>query len=349
MKGLLTYSGIAAKVKAMEGKFITGEQYKVMAALESVPEAVAFLRTLSPYQEIFSDLDDDSLHRGDIERLLTESLYSDYTRLYRFGNLKQRQFLDFYFFHFESAILKNCLRNAVAHAPVSLGLARYEEFFNQHSKVDLVRLSASESLDEFIDNLEGTRYYHVLSRLRDAGDTDHFDYEMALDLYYFTTSWNLIKKKLPASEQDAISKCLGTKLDLLNLQWIYRTKRYYSIPGEVVSGLLLPIHYMLRTEQLNRLIKAETLDEFFSELSRTWYGSRLKELSLDEKPDLELLYRYVLNRIHRTVSKKKPYSMAILYSYLYRKEAELNKIITIIESIRYEVDVGEIITYIEQH
>lgn len=349
MKGLLSYSGIAAKVKAMEGKLITMEQYKNMAALENVTEAVGFLKTLPSYQALFSNLDDEALHRSAIERRLTGSLFSDYTKLYHFANLKQRKFLDFYFLHFETDIIKNCLRNAAAHHSVSLGLAQYEEFFNKHADVDLIRLSSSESLDEFIDNLENTIYYAPLIKLKDAGDTDHFNYEMALDLFYFDRAWTLIQKALPKSEQDAIFECFGTKLDLLNLQWIYRTKKYYAISGEAVRDLLIPLHYKLRTEQLHKLAGAETIEDFFTELSFTWYGARLKEAELLENPDLEVLFRYVLNHMHRREGKRAPYSMSILHSYLYFKESELRKIITIIESVRYKTDISEIITFIEQH
>ena len=349
MKGLLSYSGITAKVRAMEGKLITNEQFKALAALESVPDAVGFLRALPSYQEIFTGLEDDALHRGTIEQLLTDSLYSDYTKLYRFSNIKQRSFLDFYFFHFETSILKNCLRNAVAHHPISLGLARYEEFFNRHSKVDLITVSASESLEEFVDNLQGTVYYGPLSKLKEAGDTDHFDYEMALDLFYFSSAWDVIRKKLPKGEQDAVLKCFGIKLDLLNLQWIYRSKRYYRISAEAADSLLIPLHYKLRPEQTAQLVSADSTDAFFAELSKTWYGSSLKEETLSEPPDLEVLYRQVLNHVHSTMAKRDPYSMSTLYSYLYFKEAELNKIVTVIESIRYSIDVNDIIAYIEQH
>ncbi|MEG1575659.1 MAG: V-type ATPase subunit [Clostridium sp.] len=349
MKGLLSYSGITTKIKAMEGKLITDEQYKTMATLEHVPDAVAFLKAIPTYRDVFLNLEDDSLHRGTIERLLTDSLYRDYTKLYQFANLNQRKFLDFYFFHFETDILKNCLRNAVAHQPVSLGLARYEDFFNKHSHLNLVQVSASENLDEFIDNLIGTDYYNSLIALKDSGNTDPFNYEMALDLFYFSRTWQLIKKTLPKSQQDAILQCYGTKLDLLNLQWIYRIKRYYTLTPESIQDLLIPLHYKLQSEQLNKLIKAETMDDFFAELSQTWYGSRLTASGLSEKPDLEILYRFVLNHLYQAVSKRNPYSMAILYSYLYFKEREIKKIITIIECIRYNTNVSEIITYIEQH
>ena len=44
MGSLITYSGIATKVKAMERWRIKDGQFEEMASLESVPEAVDYLR-----------------------------------------------------------------------------------------------------------------------------------------------------------------------------------------------------------------------------------------------------------------------------------------------------------------
>ena len=52
MGSLITYSGIATKVKAMERWRIKDEQFKEMASLETVPEAVEYLRRFLPYREI---------------------------------------------------------------------------------------------------------------------------------------------------------------------------------------------------------------------------------------------------------------------------------------------------------
>lgn len=349
MKGLLSYSGIATKIRAMEGKLISQRQLKTMAALESVPDAVSYLKTLPAYESTFAGLDDESLHRGIIERLLTDSLYRDYTSLYRFASLRQRKFLDFYFQHFEISILKNCLRNALAHQPASLGLAKHEEFFKKHSKIDIVRLSASLSLDEFIANLEGSPYYSLLSKLRESDDTNPFDYEMAMDLYHFVHTFDYIRKKLPKGERETILKCYGANLDLLNLQWIYRMKKYYQIPPDQIRSLLIPIHLHLKPDEISRLISAEKLEDFFNELERTRYGPRIQEAGLSEQPDLEAFTRILLKRIYKQAGKTHPYSLAVLSAYLYFKEAEQNKIITILESIRYRVDANDILAYIDQN
>ena len=146
-----------------------------MAALESVPEAVDFLRSIPTYSDIFPDMDSEDLHRGTIERLLAGALYRDYARLYRFAGIKQRQFFKLYFMHFEIDILKSCLRNAAANQPVPVGLYRYEDFFRSHSKLNLAAIGTAATTDEFIESLEGTIYYPLLAGIRDSGDGVHLD------------------------------------------------------------------------------------------------------------------------------------------------------------------------------
>ena len=77
---LLTYSGITTKVRAMESRLFTEEQFREMAALEDVHSAADYLKQQPAYAGIFSGLDDSMLHRGNIERLLTLSLYRDFAQ-----------------------------------------------------------------------------------------------------------------------------------------------------------------------------------------------------------------------------------------------------------------------------
>lgn len=126
---LLTYSGITTKVRAMESRLFTEEQFREMAALEDVHSAADYLKQQPAYAGIFSGLDDSMLHRGNIERLLTLSLYRDFASLYRFGSLKQRRFLDLYFMHYEIDIMKRALRHVYSKQPAEMDLSEFREFF----------------------------------------------------------------------------------------------------------------------------------------------------------------------------------------------------------------------------
>ena len=162
---LLTYSGITTKVRAMESRLFTEAQFREMAALEDVHSAADYLKQQPAYAGIFSGLDDSMLHRGNIERLLTLSLYRDFASLYRFGGLKQRRFLDLYFMHYEIDIMKRALRHVYSKQPAEMDLSEFREFFEKHSSIDLVALSQSESLEEFLSSLKGSIYYDLLAGL----------------------------------------------------------------------------------------------------------------------------------------------------------------------------------------
>lgn len=338
---LLTYSGITTKVKAMGSHLITDEQFREMASLEDVRSAADYLKQLPAYADLFADLDDTRLHRGYIEQLLTQSEYRDFTKLYRFANLSQRKFLDLYFMHYEITLIKGVLRHVIGHQATRLDLSMFQDFFDKHSSLDLAVLSQSENLSDFISHLSGSPYYELMTRLEESGQTAGFDYEMQLDLFYFKNLWKIKTKELTKQEQKILDQCFGCRLDLLNLQWIYRARRYYHLSPTDIYALLIPVNYKLRTAQVKQLVEATTTEEFYTVLKSTAYGT-LSDADLNGQPDLEALYHQLLNRIYHNTSRKHPYSIAVLDSYLYFKEVEMQKIITTLEGIRYGLDPKEI-------
>ena len=75
MGNLLEYSGIITKLRAMEARLLTDEQFEEISALTSVTELVSYLNTNSSYQDVLQDMDETMLHRGNIEKVLILSLY----------------------------------------------------------------------------------------------------------------------------------------------------------------------------------------------------------------------------------------------------------------------------------
>lgn len=338
---LISYSAITTKVRAMQSHLISDDQFQTLSGVEDVRSAADFLKQLPAYADFFSDLDDTKLHRAHIEQLLTLSEYRDFARLYRFSNQAQRRFLNLYFMHYEIGIIKQTLRNVLSQQKMDLNLSVFQDFFDKHASIDLVALSQTGNLTDFITHLEGSPYHDLLAKLTEQGKTSLFDYEMELDLYYFKSIWKVKSKILSKSERKILDACFGSRLDLLNLQWIYRAKKYYHLPPADIYALLIPVNYRLRSTEIRRLTEASGTEEFFAALKDTYYGST-RYPQLDETPDLELLYHEILNQIYAATGQKHPYSIAILDSYLYFKEREKRRIITTIEGIRYGLSAGDI-------
>ncbi len=63
-------------------------------------------------------------------------------------------------------------------------------------------------------------------------------------------------------ERNLFTRDCGTKIDLLNLQWIYRAKKYYHLLPPDIYSMTIPIHYRLNVDDFKRLVEAPTVEEF---------------------------------------------------------------------------------------
>ena len=333
MGSLISYSGISTKVKAMERFRIRPEQFEAMADLGSVPEAVQFLRSNPSYEKAFSKASEDELHRGKIEQLLNLSKYHDFAKLYRFANVGQRRFLDLYFMHYEIDILKTCLRNAAGNRESAQDLSGFKEFFDKHSDMDLVQLSQCRSIEDVIRGLKGSAYYEPLEKLLEQGKATLPACETAMDMLYFKTIWKIKDKYLSKAEAKMLAQCFGTKMDMLNFQWICRAKKYYNLSEGDIYALIIPIQYHVTKKEIQTMAQAENMEQVYGVIKNSWYKCQNIEELMDQ--GLGNAAKELTDKIYELTSRKEPYSAAVLNSYLYFKEREIEQIITTIEKIRY--------------
>ena len=336
MGSLISYSGISTKIRAMERWRISDAQFAQMAALESVPEAVRFLMKLPPYEAIFKGLEEKDLHRGIIEQQLNLSQYQDFAKLYKFADRKQRRFLELYFMHYEIGILKTCLRNVAGNREQQQDLSVFREFFDRHSRVCLENLEGCKSIGQFIENMKESPYYGVLAALQDKGKALLPACENAMDMLYFKSMWRAKDKYLSKKEKRIIEQCFGTRMDMLNLQWIVRCKKYYRLSAAEIYTVIIPVSLHLTKADIRAMAEADTLEKVYGLIRASWYG-RLEAVREGEGQRLEGLSREIIDRVYQVTSRREPYSIAALNSYLYFKEREIERIITTIERIRYGV------------
>lgn len=348
MENLHSYSGMTTKIRAMKRKLISPEEFNTIASLNSTSEAIAYLKKHPGYQEVLAPYDEELTHRQEIEKVLTKSIYTDFTKLYRFGNLDQRKYLNFYFKRYEINILKTYLRMVFDHREPDVDLTIFQDFFSHHSDVDISRLSSSHSLSEFVTNLKGSEYYGPLHQLERLESPTLFDYEMALDLYYFRTIWKKKNKVLKGQELKIITQDQGSKFDILNILWIYRAKKYYKMSNADIYAFLIPVTYRLNKGDITALTEAGSHEDFLSALSNTYYAKHYHMLPEDitSPSSLEAFYSKVRSSLHQFHARRYPYSVAMINSYFYEKEHEVDKLTTLLEALRYDVSASDIATYI---
>ncbi len=343
MGNLMTYSGITTKIRAMQARLLSDEDFRTIAGLSNVPAAIEYLKEKPAYAEYLNKMDTTLYHRGNVEKILIQSLYDDYTKIFRFAGEKQKKFLKLYKKRYEVELINYCLRIVFNHYDVPFDLAYKKAFFDKYSELSIDRLITSKNISELVENLKGSEYYEPLHKLSESGAASLFDYDLALDLYYFSTFWKREKKLLTGKELDIFVKDYGVKIDLLNLQWIYRAKKCYHMLPPDIYALTIPIQYKLKIPEFKKLVETPNLEEFGRLLEETYYA---RKYHLDREQSLEKVYKEILKHLYLLDRRKNPYSVASINTYLFLKEEEIDKLTTALECIRYGLSGAEITAYL---
>lgn len=346
MGNLLAYSGIVTKLRAMEAKLLTNEDFSQISALHTVPEVVQYLKDHSSYDSILNQLDEQHLDRSSIEKVLIQGLYHEYSKIYSFCNMKQRKFMKLFIKHYEIDLIKSCFRSVLNEQFDVHELSYKKAFFDKYSNLSIDLLETSQTIDELIENLKDTEYYRPLCGFKNASSITLFDYDLALDQYYFSILWKDRKKLLKKKELEIYTKDFGSQIDLLNLQWIYRGKKYYHMTAAEIFSLLIPVQYKLSTELMKELVESPDEEAFKVLLQKTVYAKYIAYADSDGQHSAEQVYKNCMYHLLTQDRRKNPYSIASINTYLFLKEEELKRLTTAIECIRYRLTPEEILSYV---
>ena len=345
MGDLMKYSAIATKIRAMESRLLKDEDYRRLAEMAGIPQAVAYLKKIPAYGALFEGRDENRLHRGEIEKLLVGTLYYDFSKIYRFCDRSQKSVLKLYFSKFEIAVLKRAFRRVLNHGDRTAEEKALRSTIQRFTEIPLDKLAEAETVEEIQDTLKETHYYKVIQKLDNAEQAGLFDYEMTLDLYYFSMIWKQKDKLLKGRDLELLTKSLGSKIDLLNMMWIYRAKKYYQLSEASTYALLIPINYRLHDTDIRSMVTAADERELEEAARKTYYGKRFLEV---DGQKLEIMYNQFIRKIYGEEKRSNPYSMAVITSYLFDKELELDRLTTVLEGVRYGLPPSETLKYVAQ-
>ena len=106
---------------------------------------------------------------------------------------------------------------------------------------------------------------------------------------------------------EELTAAWGSKFDMLNLQWIYRSKRYYHMTSAQIYALLIPVHHRLKKDVVKALVEAENMSAFSQLLEHPYYARRYDSVKV---ATLAAIMKHILS----SESRQDPYSVATIYS-----------------------------------
>jgi V/A-type H+-transporting ATPase subunit C len=344
MGSVADFAAINTKVRVLERFFIDRTKLKKLVESRDYKEALVYLNENTSYEEALRKYKLDDVHRGDLEIILKKFYAEKYCKLVHHLKDYYKELLKILYTKLEIEDIKVIFRGIfIGKNPTEIEkLMCYE---SDLSSIDYHKLVRAGSLLKATELLKNTAYYKYIHHLVKDTETDGlFRIEMALDFVFFIRLRKFIKK-LDNENKRFMEEYIGIKADLLNIQWIFRGKKYYSLSPEELLNYTIYNGYRLNKDKLKQLCYCKSIDEFYSKVEDSHYGELFRRSKHEEYLLEKEILLYEKGIFHR-IKKEDQLNISVVVAYLELADIEMKDIISIVESKRYKNENNELLKYI---
>lgn len=339
-----TFYAINTKLAAMTGKLLNTEDYKSMISLKSPAEIAGYLKNNTQYSDVLSEYDTLTMHRDDIERCLKESLINYLDKLMHYFDGEYKKFFKNFYMRYEISDLKGLAR-AIHINKDYTDLKNMLVFAGKYRYINIDSLLGSKSVTDIIRALDGTVYFPYVKNLLDGTEEESlYRFEMSLDRAYFSVLEENLKK-MNKKDREVFYSLYGSDIDMTNLQWIYRAKKFYNLSPEEIFNYAVDKGNIFNYKKIKEFCYASNIDEFVNLARNTPYAFMFKG---DENQDIFMERRMNRYMYFKLIKARKQMSNDIssVLAFLELVEFEIKDITSIIENVRYGMEYEEATKYL---
>lgn len=333
-------NAIIAKAKAIYGKRLLPEDYEQLLRMNSISDIVGYLKKHDKFTDTLGDVDEYSIHRGQLENLIRKSYFRYLTRLVKFVNTTDRRFYQLDMIKREIEIVLSSIRSIIS-GSLESAIRDLPMFFKRHASFDIEDVTKALTMEQLLTTLNGTRYYDVISpyETNDPSLIRYADIEHDLYGMYHEIVINRINRYYKGRNKLLLMNMYQSKVEIENIIKIYRLKKFYNADSSEIMKSIITDKIRMKDETLRDLVNAKDPNDILKMLSKS-----------DEaqfKDDDEYVYiEYQAEKIKYNLAKRFMYTSdfpAIVYSaLLFLHEIEQTNLFNIIEGIRYDIDKEDI-------
>lgn len=327
MVNSLKYPNLIAKLKGMNAKNLNSKDFEELLKQNNIVSINSILKAKSYH---LKNLDDNS-SREEIENELDNILIDDIEKIEKYLSNKDKEILFNCVVDYEIKVFMDILKK------IKYGKIEQNKIDNINkwtSKIfnKLQGIARVNNINEIKIYSKKTAFENIINSFLDTNNIEEsnlFLLEMQLDKFYFENLFNNLNT-------ESSKKLIGTKIDLENIIWIYRMKKYYNMTEEEIKKYIIEVDYNLKC--LNELIAIDDYKQIIEFLKKTKY----KEIFETENENLEILIRkYMYNQYKKTFRQAK-YDISTVISYLGMDKNQIENIINIVGGVEYKIDKQKI-------
>jgi len=343
MGSVKRFAAINTKIRALEGQLLSNRDYERLLEMNNLSEITQYLKNNTSYGSTLSEVEAEHVSIEQLEVLFKRALFKKIQGFIHYFVDDYKQLFRILFMRYEIEDLKLFIRALVRQEDLSK-VMEFMVILGVSKTFDYDKLRQSKTLEDLVFALKGTQYYDLLTYYIDeAPERRIFYMEMNLDRYYFKRLIDQVDK-LSAGDRDAMKEILGKNTDILNLQWVYRGRRFYKLTSEELLNYTLLGGHSLKYNALKELCYANSIDDAVNQIKESPYGFLVSQKDFEIFMELNM-ERYIYDEF---LKLKKVNHMNIIESmvYMHQLEYEVRDLFTIFEAKKYGFNKAETLTYL---
>lgn len=332
-------NAIIAKARCKYGKSLSIKDYTELTACHTVSEVASYLKTHTVYSSTLAGMNENDVHRGQLEVILKQHLYTDMISLSKYETSKSFMASSYLLGRLEIEQIIKCLtmlnsgnpEDYLYSAPFS-----FESFF----KINIQALAKAGSFDEVIEALKGTRYYQPLKKCRPANENQKISLSAAeteMMKALFKNVFDGIAQIKNKKEREDLNNLFSAYVDFKNISIIIRLKKYYNFSPDKIKELLFP-YGKLSQKKLDNLCETDNPKDVLQIAGGTYLGGTVRKLSYNNQIQIfyALMTTYCKHLLRFSLSPE-----VVMTAYMFLIDTELVNIVNIIEATRYTISSDE--------
>lgn len=322
------YPALNAKMKCMYSNNLSKEEFEELLRQSNLKEAISLIKSKFPFLENLNE----KMHRKELEQELNNLFIYDILKIFKYLNKNEIEILMQFLSKYELNCVKNVFRNVTTNRDSREYLKNIDNWTTKMFKnIDGINGITEETA--FLELIKSEDYYKVFAEYEEIIENAPLEeIEVKLDKFYFEKIYKLAKKY-----NKNLLYLIGTEIDLLNVIWIYRSKKYFKYSENEIKEILIPINYKLSKKNIDDLINSEDFIDMKAGLNETKYRKVFSDENRIEYDKNKYLYD-----INIKLFKTKLFDICTVFCNINLLDIEIKNIINIVEGIRYKLDKSEI-------
>lgn len=322
------YPNLNAKLKGMYAKRITKSDLEDLIKQNNLKNAILLLKSKC---DIFKNAD-ENIDRLEVESLLERDKINDILKIQKLLDKKDIEIFEIFLLQYEIKCVKSIFRKLFSDDKTDDIIIKNVKMWDETLFKDIKGIETVQNFYEFFEAIKRMKYNKILKKYQEQENINVFEVENDIDKLYFETLYDTVKNEVNSK------KIIGSEIDLLNILWIFRMKKYYHLEDEKINQILIKRYYKLNPNIIKKVIQTNSFEEIKETMKKTVYINVFtSENDLEEKIDK---YLYEINK---KIFRNDMTSIAYVLAYVNMIDYENNDIINTIEGIRYNMDKTEIL------